>query len=752
MKNEEKQTTPTEALERIDQQWEEYENGWASIPTSPQDVLVENLETKAHNLAIKVLKSKKYGIKQPNIGRMLKKLSLNLKPDPEMSVFEFINTNVKIHGASNTATALRFDGPFTPWQGITDYFQSRKFQTVCIVGSSRIGKTEISIVAGLAYCIYKGYDAILYHMNEEKAKEFGTKSFQNMLRHSPKIKNRVKPVEKTNSTRLTTVKESIVLFRWPTRNHLASTTARFVFLTDYDRWPLNIDGEGNGYSLARTRTTTYGPDGKTIIESSPGKPITDTEKQLIDPHALPDSPGIVEVYNLGTMFRFYVQCLTCKNFFHPQWHNVVVDETLQEQGADIKTIAESARLECPHCRRLYDDRELKHELTPTGKWVGARQKIDQNGIITGELPDTSIASFHLAAPLTCMKSLQSCKEDELNALKSLEEGKPELYQTFVNTVLGYPYAPISERQNTKNIQLKKDESAQNLEKEVAPSNTLAIVACVDVQSGQRGAFVVQVFAYTQARSIHVIDRFEITKKEDGSNIHPSKNDYSDWGVLIPQVFEYKAKVDGSDLYLKPCAIICDSGGADNSTRNAYEFANSVRNSGYKFILAKGLGNLKVNVDYGAEKDALASRYGLKLLRINTDYYKDVFYYMLDRSATSADSLHFNRELPDYLYEELQAEERTPSGKYQLKEGRKRNEALDLFVYFLAFVDKEALAYKAMRQEYNSWFKPPELGNSNAYKIEGDKQLNPPRQRQGLNRKKNKPKSTVVKSRAVSSWT
>ncbi len=48
-------------------------------------------------------------------------------------------------------------------------------------------------------------------------------------------------------------------------------------LTDYAQFPENVDGEGDAFTLASKRTTTFMSSGMTLVESSPGRDITDTK-------------------------------------------------------------------------------------------------------------------------------------------------------------------------------------------------------------------------------------------------------------------------------------------------------------------------------------------------------------------------------------------------------------------------------------------------------------------------------------------
>lgn len=684
---------------------------------STEEERLEMILNGADFKAMQLLERGKTKLNFESITSLLRNAIKSLKPDPDIPVHDFMNQYVRIASAGGSSTKMRFDGPFTPWRTITEYFKNRKYQTICIVGSSRIGKTEITVVAGLAYCIYKGYKALLYHTDENKAKEFATNNLRPMLRHSPEVKARLEEGANKDPLSYNTKKGSFVLIRTPTVRALAGTTARYVFLTDYDRWPVNIGGEGNGYFLAKTRTTTFGVDGKTIIESSPGKPVVNfksEEENNAHPHALPDANGIVEVYNQGTMFRYYLRCLSgCNQYFLPKWEYVTCDESLP----DIKSIAESARLRCPHCGQEYDDVELKHLLTPQGKWVGAGQEIDnETGKISGDLPNTSIASFHLAAPLTCMKTLYSCKEDELIALQALASGKPELYQSFVNTVLGMPYMPVHLYKAVQNIEQKMEESQKNRARQVAPRDTCCVIACVDVQNGKKGSrFVVQIFAYTAERQLHVIDRFLI-REYQGKKIDTSRHDYIEWRAIIDEVVNYEVEIDGTEFNMKPIATLVDSGGKDGSTRNAYNFYLEAINNGYykRIFLVKGFGlQFRSKVKWELGKEGIARELGIELFKINSNQFKDDLFAYLNLPSDIPGAIVFNKDLPKYIYKELESEHKTSSGKYEVKYSHARNEAIDLFVYCLAYIEYNKLDQLAINQAWEPWFKPAEYGNLNA---------------------------------------
>lgn len=95
---------------------------------------------------------------------------------------------------------------------------------------------------------------------------------------------------------------------------MSSSDFKCVALTDYDRFPEDIDGEGDGFSLASKRTTTFMSAGMTLAESSPGRDIRDPRWRPSTPHEAPPATGILSLYNRGDRRR-YNQCSSMNDLF-----------------------------------------------------------------------------------------------------------------------------------------------------------------------------------------------------------------------------------------------------------------------------------------------------------------------------------------------------------------------------------------------------------------------------------------------------
>ncbi|HGP1089299.1 TPA: phage terminase large subunit family protein, partial [Klebsiella pneumoniae] len=113
--------------------------------------------------------------------------------------------------------------------------------------------------------------------------------------------------------------------------------------TDYDRFPEDIDGEGDAFSLGSKRTTTFMSSGMTLVESSPGRDIRDTKWRPNTAHEAPPTTGILSLFNRGDRRRLYWPCPHCGEYFQPE----VANMTGYRDSLDPVVASESAYLQCP---------------------------------------------------------------------------------------------------------------------------------------------------------------------------------------------------------------------------------------------------------------------------------------------------------------------------------------------------------------------------------------------------------------------
>ncbi|HGO5823375.1 TPA: phage terminase large subunit family protein [Mannheimia haemolytica] len=569
-----------------------------------------------------------------------------------------------------------------------DCLNSREYDAVIFVGPARTGKTIGLIDGWITYSIIcDPSDFLLVQLTQEKASEHSRKRLDRTFRCSPEIAKRLSPRKNDNNVHDKYFRAGNLLkIGWPSINVLSSSDYKYVALTDYDRWPEDVDGEGDGFSLASKRTTTFMSAGMTLVESSPGKDIVDLKHIPKSTHEAPPTTGILSLYNRGDRRRFYWQCPDCSEYFEPSMANMVG----YREDSDFVKASENARLQCPHCQTLIAPK-LKRELNIKGVWLKEGQKIDASGQISGESRKSRIASFWLEGPAAAYQTWSQLTYKLLNAEHEYEmTGSEETLKAVTNTDWGLPYLPRSALEQRRADELM--ERREEVEEKTVPPQCRFIVAAVDVQGGKNRRFVVQMVGYGENGERWLIDRYNISHTlpdRDGviEKIDPRLPE--DWHILISDVLEkrYALAHKPSD-FMPILAMAVDSGGEEGVTDNAYQFWRKCRRDGYakRVYLVKGDSTkrqkliTKTHPDNTSRSDRHASARGdVPLYLLQTDYLKDRINNALSRDTVGANYIHFPDWLGEWFFNELTYEERGADGKWR-KPGKGNNEAFDLFCY------------------------------------------------------------------------
>lgn len=226
-----------------------------------------------------------------NLGR---DISAGFSPPRRMPISEAVKKFMRVpKGAGNS---VPWDPELTPYIiEPMNCLASREYDAVIFVGPARTGKTIGLIDGWIVYTIVcDPSDMLVVQMTEDKAREHSKKRLDRTFRSSAAVKKRMSPRRNDNNVHDKTFRDgSFLKIGWPSVNIMSSSDYRFVALTDYDRFPENIDSEGDGFSLASKRTTTFMSAGMTLVESSPGRDICDSKWRRKSPHEAPPTTGIL---------------------------------------------------------------------------------------------------------------------------------------------------------------------------------------------------------------------------------------------------------------------------------------------------------------------------------------------------------------------------------------------------------------------------------------------------------------------------
>ncbi len=588
-----------------------------------------------------------------------------------------------------------------------DTLRSRLLSGVVFCGPAQSGKTEI-ILNWLGYSVVADpMDMLLYTPTQASSRSFSDLRVRRLIEHSPEIKTRLRAGRRNDNVFDKHFTNGMMLIlSWPSVTEMAGRPVPRCALTDYDRMPQDVSGDGAPFDLAMKRNTTFGSFGMTLAESSPSHPILDPTWKPSSVHDAPPTEGIMSLYARGDRRRWYWPCPHCGEHFVGRWENLKWDA----KETNASKAAETVYMECPvsGCRIEPNERD---DMNFWGRWLADGQSIDANGRVTGEPKRAAIASFWLDGVAAAFTTWQKLVQKYLDAEAEFDRtGNEDSLKTFFNTDIGVPYVPRSMlgARLPETLQARAEDWA---DREVPPGVRF-LVATVDIQGR---SFIVQVHGIAPGRpfDICVIDRFKIVKSrrtDDRGDLLPvNPGAYAeDWDLIKDEVMDLTYPLMGDPTRrMKVKLTLSDSGGEEGVTTMAYDFYRRLRASGdaARFHLVKGVGNPNVPrtwIDFpdNKKKDRLAAAKGdVPVLFMNSNAHKDSLSNRLETVTPGTGMIRFPKWLPDWWYKEMCVEVREPKG-WKAPKGQ-RNEAWDLTYYCIA-----GCVSTLLRVEQIDWGKPP----------------------------------------------
>jgi len=607
------------------------------------------------------------------------------RPPKRMTVAEGAQTYLVINQPGG------YSGPWDPTE--TPYMvspmndlASRVHEAVCFVGPARTGKTMGLLDGWIAHAaVCDPGDMLVVQMTQEKAREYSKTRVDRAFRHSPDLRRLLSPRANDDNTHDKLLRHGMWLkIGWPSASQLSSSDYRYVALTDYDRMPDDIDGEGAAYGLGLKRTQTFLSRGMCMVESSPGREVLDPNWRPASPHEAPPCTGIMGIYNRSDRHRWYWPCPNC-NDFHEARPGLQLFATLPSEKelleivrtADLPALAEEhAVICCPRCGTLIEARH-KPAMNLAGLWLAEGQAVNIDRGVTGARPRASIAGYWLGGVAAAYQKWDSLLLRYLQGLREYAlTGSEETLRTTLNTDQGVPYisrARLEDAGDGAGLQAR----AEPVERYIVQDGVRALFAAVDVQKGR---FEVGVIGFGVGAEQWLVDRYAIRDVNPASRVE-------DWDQITERVVKSTYRLpDGRELRVHMTAV--DSGGQEGVTDKAYAWWRSLKASGLhrSVRLVKGrTSGPRVEETYPdsrKRKDRKAGSKGdVPVLMLNTNMLKDAVRGDLQRDAPGPGYIHFPSWLPANYFDELFAEVRGPNGWDEIP-GR-RNETSDHFNYVRA---------------------------------------------------------------------
>lgn len=607
-----------------------------------------------------------------------------------------------------------------PWLNTTtpmmvepmDTFTSRAYTGLIFIGPAQSGKTDSLILNTLAYSIkVEPMDMMVVCPTQAAGRDFSMRRIDRLHQHSKEIGAMQLPGADSDNKFDKHYRTGMMMtISWPTPTELAGKPIGRIVMTDYDRMPDDVGGDGNAYDLASKRTTTFGTYAMTLAESSPSREVSDLKWIPRTPHEAPPATGIFALYNRGDRRRWYWPCPECGEYFEGKFEHL---KYTKQKGVSNADIADTVYMKCPvlscGAHILPDDRDA---MQARGKWVKDGQGITRDGMIFGNGPRTRIASFWLRGVAAVFTNWRLLVAQYLDALDDYEKtGSEDALRKFYNNDLAEPYYPKS-TENVRSPEELMARAEKGLPARMVPKGVRFLVGLIDVQNSK---WVVQVFGVMPGRPFDMVtvDRFDIVKSkrldEDGERLYVKPATYlEDWDEITEQVIDKHYEIDdGTGRQMGIRFTACDSGGREGVTTRAYDYYRKLREEGKhtRFILLKGDSTpnqprSRITTPDSNRRDAKAvARGDVPVLMLNPNLLKDDLAARLDCVEPGRGMYRTPDWLDSKFYAELCEEIRTPKGWEN--PANHRNETWDLSYYCIGLCTSTLL-----RVESLDWDNPP----------------------------------------------
>lgn len=287
-----------------------------------------------------------------------------IKPDPKMDLYEYSNT-YRYLGSIGSVEHGKYDmNRIACLIEVADLLSpSNPTQEIYLCKGVQIGSTELANNALMMY-------SHLYHRpvmgmlpTQELTKRHAKKKFWSGINASPAMKDFFYPIKNgiANVSSTLNIKSPGGEIDWlwsESKSNYASGTYMFVLASDVDRYPDDVEGEGDPITLLLKRLTTAGRKKKFFAESSP------TKKGKSKIYA--------EVLN-GDQSRLHMHCPHCQEMMC-----FMKDGFTYEYDKEYYTLIGDVKYGCPNCGGLIEDWEKHEMMTPANgsKLIAMNQNFD----------------------------------------------------------------------------------------------------------------------------------------------------------------------------------------------------------------------------------------------------------------------------------------------------------------------------------------------------------------------------------------
>lgn len=546
-----------------------------------------------------------------------------LRPPPDLCPSEWAESHVSIPLGNAVPGPIRFEN--APYQiEPLNAFADPEVERITLMWGAQTGKTQI-INCALGYFI--AHDPSSQMMMQPSQSDLHTwleTKFNPMVENTEALSDSIaKPRsrEGVNNQTMKSYPGGFLMFSWAgSPRTMRGRSAPKIYCDEVDGYDYNA--EGHPVSLLWQRAATFGDQRKLLVTSTP---------------TIKGSSFVEDSFENGDKRRFYIPCPHCEKEITLKWSQVLWDK--DEQGNHLPDTAIYA---CQECGSPISDGEKRAALKK-GRWIG-------------EKPFTGHASFHLS-------ELYSAFRRWKDIVRSfLEKKATNDIQSFVNLSLAETWEEQGERVDDYDLAQRREEFNGKI-----PAEAVILTAGVDVQDNR---LEVSIVAWGRDEESYVIDH----KTLYGDPSTPQL-----WMQLDTVLKATYHTLDGREMPIRSSCV--DSGG--HFTNAVYAYCK--KNAGKRIFAIKGVGGEGRPLVSRPSKNNVGK---CMLFPVGVDTAKDMLFARLAIKDPGAGYVHFSDTLDEEYFKQLTAEQIVTRYKRGFKHRvyeqiRKRNEALDCFVYALA---------------------------------------------------------------------
>jgi len=349
-----------------------------------------------------------------------------LRPPPDLTVSQWADSFRRL-SAEVSAEPGRWDTSRAEYQrGILDALNDPAVETIVVMSSAQVGKTEILLNIVGYYIDQDPSPILLLQPTLNMAEAFSKNRLAPMTRDTPVLRGKIAdPRSRDSGNTLLHKKYSgghITMAGANSPASLASRPIRVVLCDEVDRYPASAASEGDPVNLAKKRTTTFF-NRKIVLTSTP---------------TIKGESRIELAYKQTDQRKYLAVCPHCEDAAELTWDRVTWDSDPSD-----------AALMCKECGSKWSESD--------------RQAAIANGYWQATAEFTGAAGFHLS-------ELYSPWSTPAIIAKSFLEAKhagTELLKTWTNTSLGQTWEEKGEQPDDSLLMQLREHFPSHLPKDVS---------------------------------------------------------------------------------------------------------------------------------------------------------------------------------------------------------------------------------------------------------------------------------------------